>query len=94
MIGCNHARILSELLDHDYGNTSLTRLYTISDKLLQHQSALETFLADQEQTLFDLNRSIVLYDLTNTVLKVSVPRTPKLNLADPKKNAVIAHWSP
>ena len=57
---------LGELLDHDYGNTSLTRLYNISDKLLKHQTALETFLSGQEQTLFDLNRSIVLYDLTNT----------------------------
>lgn len=57
---------LGELLDYDYGNTSLTRLYTVSDKLLKHQSALELFLADQEQSLFDLNRNIVLYDLTNT----------------------------
>jgi len=40
-------------------------LYTISDKLLKHQPALEAFLAAQEQSLFDLNRSIVLYDLTN-----------------------------
>ena len=53
---------LGELLDHDYGSTSLTRLYTISDKLLKHRSVLEAFLADQEQSLFDLNRSIVLYD--------------------------------
>ena len=36
---------LGELLDHDYGSTSLTRLYTISDRLLKHQVALETFLA-------------------------------------------------
>ena len=57
---------LGELLGHDYGTTSLTRLYKISDKLLKHQVALEAFLAVQEQTLFDLNRSIVLYDLTNT----------------------------
>ena len=57
---------LGELLAHDYGSTSLTRLYTISDTLLKHQAALEAFLAAQEQTLFDLNRSIVLYDLTNT----------------------------
>ncbi len=57
---------LGELLGHDYASTRLTRLYTISDKLLSHQAALETFLADQEQALFNLNRSIVLYDLTNT----------------------------
>ena len=43
---------LGELLGHDYASTSLTRLYTISDKLLSHQAALETFLADQEQALF------------------------------------------
>ena len=57
---------LGELLDHDYGTTSLTRLYTVSDKLLKQQAAIESFLAKQEQSLFDLNRNIVLYDLTNT----------------------------
>ena len=29
---------LGELLDHDYGSTSLTRVYTISDRLLKHQA--------------------------------------------------------
>jgi hypothetical protein len=37
---------LGELLNHDYGNTGLTRLYTISAKLIKHQ----TFLSSQEQT--------------------------------------------
>jgi len=68
---------LGELLDHDYGSTSLTRLYTISDRLLKHQSALEAFLAVQEQTLFDLNRSIVLYDLTNTYFEGQCALNPK-----------------
>jgi hypothetical protein len=68
---------LGELLDHDYGSTSLTRLYTISDTLLKHQAALEAFLAVQEQTLFDLNRSIVLYDLTNTYFEGQCARNPK-----------------
>ena len=68
---------MGELLDHDYGSTSLTRLYTISDKLLQHQPALETFLGAQEQTLFDLNRSIVLYDLTNIYFEGQCTRNPK-----------------
>jgi hypothetical protein len=52
-------------------------LYKISDKLLKHQSALETFLAAQEQSLFDLNRSIVLYDLTNTYFEGQCARNPK-----------------
>ena len=76
---------LGELLDHDYGSTSLTRLYTISDKLLKHQSALEAFLAAQEQTLFDLNRSIVLYDLTNTYFEGQCVQNPKAQFGRSKE---------
>jgi len=76
---------LGELLDHDYGSTRLTRLYTISDKLLQHQAALETFLAAQEQTLFDLNRSIVLYDLTNTYFEGQCAQNPKAQFGRSKE---------
>jgi transposase len=76
---------LGELLDHDYGNTSLTRLYTISDKLLKYQTALETFLSGQEQTLFDLNRSIVLYDLTNTYFEGQCSQNPKAQFGRSKE---------
>jgi transposase len=76
---------LGELLDHDYGSTSLTRLYTISDKLLKHQSVLEAFLADQEQSLFDLNRSIVLYDLTNTYFEGQCAQNPKAQFGRSKE---------
>jgi len=76
---------LGELLDHDYGNTSLTRLYTISDKLLKHQAELETFLSDQEHTLFDLNRSIVLYDLTNTYFEGQCSQNPKAQFGRSKE---------
>ena len=62
----NHQSCLGELIDYDVGKLSLTRLYKISDKLLNHQTALESFLATQEQTLFNLPRQIILYDLTNT----------------------------
>jgi len=76
---------LGELLGHDYGSTSLTRLYKISDKLLQHQSALEAFLADQEQSLFDLNRSIVLYDLTNTYFEGQCTQNPNAQFGRSKE---------
>ncbi len=76
---------LGELLDHNYGNTSLTRLYNISDKLLKHQTALEIFLSDQEQTLFDLNRSIVLYDLTNTYFEGQCTQNPKAQFGRSKE---------
>jgi transposase len=76
---------LGELLGHDYGTTSLTRLYTVSDKLLKHQAALEAFLADQEHTLFDLNRTIVLYDLTNTYFEGQCAGNPKAQFGRSKE---------
>lgn len=76
---------LGELLDHDFGSTSLTRLYKVSDQLLKHQAALEGFLADQEQTLFNLNRRIVLYDLTNTYFEGQCAGNPKAQFGRSKE---------
>jgi transposase len=76
---------LGELLDHDFGSTSLTRLYKVSDPLLKHQAALEGFLADQEQTLFDLNRCIVMYDLTNTYFEGQCAGNPKAQFGRSKE---------
>lgn len=76
---------LGELLDHDFGSTSLTRLYTISDKLLKNQSVLEAFLSTQEQSLFVLNRSIVLYDLTNTYFEGQCAQNPKAQFGRSKE---------
>lgn len=76
---------LGELLDHDFGDTSLTRLYKVSDQLLKHQTALEGFLVDQEQTLFDLDRRIVLYDLTNTYFEGQCAANPKAQFGRSKE---------
>jgi len=77
---------LGELLDYDFGSIRLTRWYTISDQLLQHQPALDTVLgAPQEQTLFDLKRSLVLYDLTNTYFEGPCTRNPKAPFARSKE---------
>ena len=73
----NHQSALGELIGHEYGNMSLTRLYTVSDKLLGHQAAIESFLADREQDLFNLSRSVVLYDLTNTYFEGGCQMNPK-----------------
>jgi transposase len=64
----------------------LTRLYTVSDKLLNNQSALEAFLVDQEQTLFDLNRTVVLYDLTNTYFEGQCAGNPNAQFGHSKEN--------
>jgi hypothetical protein len=76
---------LGELLGHDFSSTSLSRLYRVSDKLLKHQAALEGFLADQEQSLFDLNRRIVLYDLTNTYFEGQCAGNPKAQFGRSKE---------
>lgn len=42
------------------------RFYRVSDRLLAAQSRLETHLRDRERDLFNLERTILLYDLTNS----------------------------
>lgn len=80
-----HHSALGELIGHDYGTLSLTRLYTVSDKLLSHQSAIESFLARREQDLFDLPRSVVLYDLTNTYFEGGCASNPKAQFGRSKE---------
>ena len=72
----NHSG-LGELLGWDFGRTSLTRLYEVSDQLLRHKDALEQFLFQQERKLFDFEETIVLYDLTNTYFEGQGANNPK-----------------
>ncbi len=62
---------LGEIIDYDFNHCSLSRLYRVSDQLLQHRDELETHLFARECTLFDLNCTITLYDLTNTFFEGS-----------------------
>jgi transposase len=57
---------LGELIDYNFDNTKLTRLYRISDQLLRHKEALEAHLYHRERSLFEFDEAITLYDLTNT----------------------------
>jgi transposase len=57
---------LGELIDYNFDNTKLTRLYRVSDQLLQHKEALEAHLYNRERSLFEFDETITLYDLTNT----------------------------
>lgn len=62
---------LGELLEIDFHDTSLNRFYEISDQLLLKKRELEEHLYRCEQELYDLDQTIVLYDLTNTFLEGS-----------------------
>ena len=57
---------LGELIDYDFNSLSLYGMYQISDKLLGKKAALERHLYDRERSLFALQETITLYDLTNT----------------------------
>lgn len=57
---------LGELIDYDFDNLSLYGMYQISDQLLGKKAAIEQHLYERERSLFGLQETITLYDLTNT----------------------------
>jgi hypothetical protein len=57
---------LGELIGYEFAAMSPMALYRASDQLLRHQAQLERFLYAREQTLFEFDEVITLYDLTNT----------------------------
>jgi len=66
---------IDELMGTDFSLLPQDRVYRVSDKLLQGRDELEDYLSCKEKTLFNLQETIVLYDLTNTFLE----GTGKLN---------------
>ena len=57
---------LGDLLAVDFENYSLMQLYRASDALMAHREAIEEHLFGAAMTLFELQPTVTLYDLTNT----------------------------
>lgn len=57
---------LGELIDVDFEAMALTRMYRASDTLLKHRAAIEDHLFASVRSLFGLEETVTLYDLTNT----------------------------
>jgi len=57
---------LGELIGYDFDKCSLTRLYKVSDRLVECKKALESHLFERERDLFNLDCTVTLYDLINT----------------------------
>ena len=57
---------LGDLLAVDFENYSLMQLYRASDALMAHREAIEDHLFGAAMTLFELQPTVTLYDLTNT----------------------------
>lgn len=60
---------LGELIDFDFEAMPLMRLYRASDVLMRHREALEEHLFRSVSTLFSLEETVTLYDLTNTYVE-------------------------
>ena len=57
---------LDELLETDFSRLSKKVVYESSDLLIKKKDIIEKHLSERETELFDLDNTIVLYDLTNT----------------------------
>ncbi len=62
---------LGELLDCDYTQQSLSALYRASDLLWKHHDDIESYVYQQHCSMFDVESSITLFDLTNTFFEGS-----------------------
>jgi len=57
---------LDDLLGADFINLSQDRVYKTADMLLRCRSEIEAHLRERERSLFQLQETLILYDLTNT----------------------------
>ena len=57
---------LGELIDCDFNAMALSRMYRVTDVLMKHREAIERHVFERVRTLFGLEQTITLYDLTNT----------------------------
>jgi len=68
---------LGELLEVDFSGFSSMRLYRASDVLMKHRAAIESHLFSAAQSLFALEETVTLYDLTNTYVEGEAAVNPK-----------------
>ena len=68
---------LGDLLEVDLAALPLSRLYRASDLLMKHREVIESSLFARIETVFALEASVTLYDLTNTYFEGSATANPK-----------------
>jgi hypothetical protein len=68
---------LPELLGCTVNEGIKDRFYRVSDQLLACQAAVEKHLRQQQEVLFNLDRTILLYDLTNSYFEGAALGNPK-----------------
>jgi transposase len=68
---------LGDILKQDFDGLGESSLYRILDALHPHRSAIETKLVERERSLFNLDSSIYLYDLTSLYFEGLAEANPK-----------------
>jgi hypothetical protein len=68
---------LGDLLEVDLAALPLSRLYRASDLLMKHRDEIESRLFARIETVFALEESVTLYDLTNTYFEGAVAGNAK-----------------
>lgn len=68
---------LPELMGNALRGASDDRFYRVSDLLLARQGDIERHLRERQSSLFNLERTVLLYDLTNTHFEGLCSRNPK-----------------
>jgi transposase len=68
---------LADLLDTDVSTLSDEALYRNLDRLHPQRAAIEQALAARERTLFNLDDTLYLYDLTSTYFEGQCPHNPQ-----------------
>lgn len=76
---------LDELLGENVSRPGDDRFYRVSDALLEKKASLEKSLRENEIDLFNLNSTIVLYDLTNSYFEGQAESNPKAMLGNSKE---------
>lgn len=68
---------LPELMGNKLRGAGDDRFYRVSDRLLDHQRDIERHLCKRQRSLFNLDRTVLLYDLTNSHFEGVCRRNPK-----------------
>src|SRR5712691_1896855 len=68
---------LADILGTNFDGLGEDPLYRVLDKLHPHRAAIESALVERERTLFNLDRTIYLYDLTSTYFEGLAAANPK-----------------
>ena len=76
---------MEDLWGYSFRKLSKDRFYRFADKLLETKTQIENALAKKEESLFSLDRTFYLYDLTNTYLEGSGKRNTKAKRGNSKE---------